>query len=203
MNFSPELFAAAPAVVVTLFYGIKRLCGFDLEVRAYRQRRRNEYARGLLESARDDFDRKCLLDDVRRSVDEVPSTIARQNPEQLIDQVTRRAAVLDEGMYEISYIKEVVAQELARRALIPSLRQEVASASTAERRVRAKIPLWALALLDPEEAERCSREWEAHLYERIMDGELREACADRRRFVRLAIVLAITWRAHRVVRSLR
>jgi RNA polymerase sigma factor (sigma-70 family) len=70
-------------------------------------------------------------------------------------------------------------------------------------RARTDIPPWALALLDGEVADRCAREWAAHLHERIADDELRDARADRRAFVRYALVLAITTRVCRAVRRSR
>jgi RNA polymerase sigma factor (sigma-70 family) len=66
-------------------------------------------------------------------------------------------------------------------------------------RARTDIPPWALALLDCEVAERCAREWAAHLHERVEHGELREARADRRAFVRYALILTITSRVRRVL----
>ena len=61
------------------------------------------------------------------------------------------------------------------------------------------VPGWALAFLDASEAERCSVEWGSHLHQRIAEGETREARADRRRFVRLALRLAVTRHLSRAV----
>jgi hypothetical protein len=71
------------------------------------------------------------------------------------------------------------------------------------RPVKSDVPAWALIFLSPEDARRCSREWAAHLHERIADDELRAARRDRRRLARYAILLAVTRRAQRAVSKSR
>jgi len=60
---------------------------------------------------------------------------------------------------------------------------------------------WALSQLDPKDAARKAPEWEAHLNERIRDGEIHEARVDRHRLVRHALLRAASQRLRQPRRS--
>jgi hypothetical protein len=150
--------------IAALLYAIRRISAFDLELRANRERRREEYVEACRRALRSDNE---YLEDRRRRP---PSdwTAELWDPES--------------------------------EAVDPS----VGGAPNAERaRVDEAfrlydLPPWALVLLDPDETERCSREWKAHLIGRLEEGELHAARADRRSFARYALLLAMTRRVRRV-----
>jgi len=72
-----------------------------------------------------------------------------------------------------------------------------------KRASRLGIPSVALGLLATEDAERYEREWGAHLYQLIEEGEFRQARRDRRRLVLAAITLAIVLRVRRALSRAR
>lgn len=74
---------------------------------------------------------------------------------------------------------------------------ELRSARGGDRGPATDLPSAIVVLVD---AERIT-EWEAHLYERIENGELREARADRRSVILFALALALTKVAHRALRK--
>jgi hypothetical protein len=86
----------------------------------------------------------------------------------------------------------------------PSLRR-MRRLVTAQRThaTRANIPIWALGLLAPEDAQRYAWEWGAHLHQLIEEGELRQARIDRRRLALAAVTLAVALRVRRVLKRAR
>jgi hypothetical protein len=154
MDALTVLLFAIPA----LLYAIRRISAFDLELRANRERQREEYVEACRRALRADND--YLEDRWRRPPSDWTGEL--WDPES--------------------------------EAVDPS----VGGAPNAERaRVDEALklydlPPWALMLLDPDEAERCSREWKAHLIGRLEEGELHAARADRRSFGRYALLLAMT-----------
>jgi hypothetical protein len=166
----PEVALVMDALTVLLFaiaallYAIRRISAFDLELRANRERRREEYVEARRRALRADNE---YLQARRRRQPPGDWTAKLWDPES--------------------------------DAVDPS----VGSAPGAERaRVDEAfklydLPPWALVLLDPAEAERCSREWKVHLIGRLEHGELHAARADRRSFARYALLLAMTRRIRR------
>jgi hypothetical protein len=88
--------------------------------------------------------------------------------------------------------------ELTRFLLRAGLRD-----AAGNRDVSITMPTVVLMLMAPEDAERCQREFGAHLDERIADGEHQEARDDRRRLIRHALMLAVTGRVDRLAKRLR
>lgn len=208
MNLVPEAIAAAPVVVAAAIYAVRRLSVLDLELRTNRER---EHTRLLREQARSEVARLSLT--VVRAADLRAEEGLRgfdagkePAPDGLHWQLVHDGRVvvlprtLTVGRRPVQLDMSRTAELIHRGGLQvrESLREAVARRPT-RAHVRADIPAWALALLDSDEADRCSREWAAHLHERISDGELREARADRWRFVRYAILLAITCQLRRSV----
>jgi hypothetical protein len=61
--------------------------------------------------------------------------------------------------------------------------------------VSLRLPLWALVLFEPEEAQRWSREVEAHIWELLERHALKQARRDRRKLIARGLLLAIALRA--------
>lgn len=196
-ELSPETIITAAAAATAVLCVLKRLCAFDLEVRAHRERERARLHAQV--SRRHDTPHVLIVDatTVEAFVDDEPDRGSAQQNEIHFRRTTRRDGE-ESGVVEF---------RPTTRSRVPRWVDEVREIvlfGPSKRDTRAphtQVPAWALALLDPTEADRCAREWAAHLHERIADDELREARDDRRRFVRYAVILAITRRARRVVSS--
>lgn len=72
-----------------------------------------------------------------------------------------------------------------------------------DRVVRTSVPIWALRLFDPIDVQRYSREWSAHLYQLVEEGDLKRARIDRRRLMYAAIFLALALRVRRAFNQAR
>jgi hypothetical protein len=72
-----------------------------------------------------------------------------------------------------------------------------------DRVVRTSVPTWALRLFDPVDVQRYSREWGAHLYQLVEEGEIDRARIDRRRLVFAAVFLALALRVRRAFSQAR
>lgn len=207
----PELLVAGPPFVAWVLYVIRRLCAFDLEVRTNREQQRRLYEH---ERDRTDWDRE----EVRIVEDDFLDEVLEAHREMTGQELLRGQALEEYRARRVREIREARAERerASRNAVLVasmwpsrtarsrgarwiSYLDQVLGGRLKPRRssVRADIPAWVLALLDPEEAQRCAGEWGAHLHQQIEDGEVREARVDRRRFVRHALVLAITRRARR------
>ena len=57
--------------------------------------------------------------------------------------------------------------------------------------VSPRLPLWALILFEPEEAQRWSREVESHIWELLELQEFKQARRDRRKLIVRGLLLAI------------
>lgn len=188
MSMAPEVFAAGPAVVGAFIYALKRLSAVDLEMRANRERERARY---LLERRRREeiqtgiltptaSDEKITQRQLKETVGQLDQYAARaaSDDKQFYDTLTpRELEVLAPGVSKVSEREpddSEVTHELAPiKAGSGRLRRPRTLAewlNPTGRRVRPEVPAWALALLAPEEAERCvAGEWAAHLHERIQE----------------------------------
>lgn len=72
-----------------------------------------------------------------------------------------------------------------------------------DRGVRTSVPTWALQLFDPIDVQRYSQEWNAHLYQLVEEGDLKQARIDRRRLVYAAVFLALALRVRRAFSQAR
>lgn len=217
-----EFLIAGPAAVAAAAYMLKRIFAFDLELRANRERlradRECDRARALsaraacaakLSSAADvdywspqDVSQNAseTLALLQRMIDDISPHVA--DPDTLIEGLVR--TVPDSHLRRLWITDGAIASDVmllvrAGAALARMLAHYPAQPS--DTRVSVEVPIWILALLAPTDADRCAREWAAHLHERIADGELDEARADRRGFVRHAIGLAIRRRVAHAARS--
>jgi hypothetical protein len=62
------------------------------------------------------------------------------------------------------------------------------------RSVPLGVPVWALILFEPEEAERWSREVESHIWELLERHAVRQARRDRRKLIARGLLLAVALR---------
>jgi hypothetical protein len=63
--------------------------------------------------------------------------------------------------------------------------------------VKTSVPTWPLRLFDPIDAQRYTREWGAHLYQLVEEGDIKRARIDRRRLAFAAVFLALALRVRR------
>jgi hypothetical protein len=67
----------------------------------------------------------------------------------------------------------------------------------------ATVPSVVLLLFQPNDRDRYSREWTAHLCQLIAEGEIKRAKRDRRRLAGAAVLIAIGTRVRRAVGRVR
>jgi hypothetical protein len=72
-----------------------------------------------------------------------------------------------------------------------------------DRMVRTSVPTWALRLFNPLDAQRYSREWGAHLYQLVEEGDIKQARIDRRCLVCATVFLALALRVRRAFNQAR
>ncbi len=63
------------------------------------------------------------------------------------------------------------------------------------RSVSPRLPVWALILFEPDEAERWAREVESHIWELLSSHAVKQARRDRRKLIVRGLLLAIVLRA--------
>jgi hypothetical protein len=71
------------------------------------------------------------------------------------------------------------------------------------RMVRTSVPTWALRLFNPIDAQRYSREWGAHLYQLVEEGDIKQARIDRLCLMCAAVFLALALRVRRAFSQAR
>jgi hypothetical protein len=166
----------APAVVAAVIYVIKRVYIFDLELRTHRAKARERY--------RDTLAREVSPN----SFDEMAERLASFQP---LDDASRVGKIGNAaGRFLLLPIALARAVADSWGPFTQELAEWVRSRGT-HLGPRTEVPPWALALLDPEDAERYALEWAAHLHQRVIDGEIRAARMDRRRLIRLALMMAV------------
>ncbi len=83
------------------------------------------------------------------------------------------------------------------------LRQPAGSSSSSAPTPPDRVPVWALALMDSEDARRYGAEWSAHLGQLIEEGEHKQARKDRRRLMVAGLTIAVVVRVRRLHRQPR
>lgn len=172
-----------------LLYVVRQLCAIDLQVLTRRVRERTR----LLEQERAMHD--------------------------LLEAMEADAIARDLDFYDLHMLMEIVDPFNEGRDSLQRRREEqaVAVADALARRegtgvrwpgnrggrLRTNLPRWALALLPPDEADRCAREWASHLHGLLTANELPQVRIDRRRYVRYVVILACKRRVRRVHRRSR
>jgi hypothetical protein len=102
-----------------------------------------------------------------------------------------------------NYVSSKTLEEVAEAAHVPvrSVLNEYTGAKSVSfaQAMATDIPPWVLGLMPPNDAQRYTSEWTAHLDQLIAEGEIRQARRDRRRLALAAITLAIALRVRRAL----
>jgi hypothetical protein len=189
----PPLLLALPGVFAMLIYAAKRLFALDLDLLAHREEARLRYLQAQ---------RRSRL----HAEEEQPITLPQPDPSGSLIPVEARphyasARTLPRPPLAGTEHPETFPQQDPFGA--PPRRPPPRSKGFFRSRVlnlqrrppvKADVPIWALALLDEQDAKRYAQEWAAHLHQRVDDGEFREAKIDRQRLARRAIIMALTSR---------
>jgi hypothetical protein len=137
----------------------------------------------LGEGIRSVFRTTSPLQEVIQALFSTTAEYSKVRPAKKRKKRRKRKAMQKKGRRS-SYLENIVASLIVR--------------SLFRRVPRTSLPGWASVLLGPTDAERYRKEWGAHLWELIAEGDLRQARHDRRRLIRTIFWLALAIRVRRI-----
>jgi hypothetical protein len=91
----------------------------------------------------------------------------------------------------LSLVLGVLQWRTLRRQRLAQGSESLRNGRKGARSVSLHVPLWALILFEPEEAQRWSREVESHIWELLDQRALKQARHDRRKLIARGFLLAI------------